>query len=122
MTDNQQTAASSVDKVKWLVVLAIITVGVLANQYYSHYAFSLRLIGWIVLAAVVLGLAATTAKGKKARLFAKEARVEMRKVVWPTRQETIQTTFIVMIMVLIVALFLWGLDSLLLVIVRWLMS
>ncbi len=121
MTDSQRTT-SHADKLKWLGVFTLITIGVLANQYYSTYAFSLRLIGWIVLAAVAIGLVATTAKGEKARAFSREARIEMRKVVWPTRQETIQTTMIVMVMVFIVALFLWGLDSLLLIIARWLMG
>jgi preprotein translocase subunit SecE len=117
MTGNQ-SLSSTTDKIKWLVIFLLIAGGVTANQYYSEQAFSLRLIGWLVLAAVLVGIAASTAKGKVARSFIGEARIELRKVVWPTRQETIQTTFIVMIMVLIVALFLWGVDSLLLVIMR----
>ena len=48
----------------------------------------------------------------------KEARIEIRKVVWPTRQETTQTTLIVVAVVLVMALLLWGLDSLL----GWLVS
>jgi preprotein translocase subunit SecE len=48
----------------------------------------------------------------------KEARGEIRKVVWPTRQETTQTTLIVVVVVLVMALLLWGLDSLL----GWLVS
>jgi preprotein translocase subunit SecE len=117
MTGNQ-SLSSTADKIKWLVIFILIAAGVTANQYYSNQAFSLRLAGWCVLAAVLLGITASTAKGKIARAFMGEARVELRKVVWPTRQETIQTTFIVMIMVLIVALFLWGVDSLLLLIMR----
>lgn len=46
--------------------------------------------------------------------FAREARVELRKVIWPTRQETLQTTLVVLVMVVVVAIFLWLLDMLLL--------
>ena len=121
MTGNQQSI-SMMDKLKWLVVFVLLGVGIWANQYYSQYAGALRVMGWIILALVALGIAATTAKGKLALGFAKEARIEMRKVVWPTRQETIQTTLIVIVMVFIAALFLWGIDSLLLVMVRWFMG
>ena len=59
-----------------------------------------------------------TAKGQAFFSLAKEARVEIRKVVWPSRQETTQTTLIVVAVVLVMALLLWGLDSLL----GWLVS
>ena len=46
--------------------------------------------------------------------------VELRKVVWPTRQETIQTTLIVVAMVVVAALILWGLDKVFFWLVAWL--
>ena len=52
-----------------------------------------------------------TEKGHAAWELAKEARIEVRKVVWPSRQETTQTTLIVVAVVIFVALILWGLDS-----------
>ena len=58
------------------------------------------------------------AKGQAFFALAKEARAEIRKVVWPTRQETTQTTLIVVAVVLVMALLLWGLDTLL----GWLVS
>ena len=61
--------------------------------------------------SVVLGVALQTEKGAWAWNLAKEARVEIRKVVWPTTQETTQTTLIVVGVVIVVALILWGLDS-----------
>jgi preprotein translocase subunit SecE len=54
-----------------------------------------------------------TEKGSNALLFAKEARTEVRKVVWPTRQEAIQTTGIVLVVTVLMSLLLWGLDSVL---------
>ena len=61
--------------------------------------------------AAALAVALQTEKGAAAWDLAKEARVEVRKVVWPTPQETTQTTLIVVVVVLIVALMLWGIDS-----------
>ena len=66
----------------------------------------------VFLAAVAAGIALTTQKGAAFREMLKEARVELRKVIWPTRVETGQTTAIVVVVVLIVALILWALDSL----------
>ena len=65
-------------------------------------------IGWLVL-TLVFGF--MTTQGKQVFLFAKEAKIELEKVVWPTRQETIQTTSIVMIMVTVTGFILWGIDS-----------
>ncbi len=56
-------------------------------------------------------MAALTKKGKNAIDFARESRMEVRKVVWPTRQETIQTTLIVLAVCIVMALALWGVDG-----------
>ncbi|CSD23319.1 preprotein translocase subunit SecE [Vibrio cholerae] len=70
-----------------------------------------RAAGVIVLIAAALGVAATTTKGKEAIVFARESRMEVRKVVWPTRQETMQTTLIVLAVSIVMALALWGIDG-----------
>jgi len=54
-----------------------------------------------------------TALGQRLVSFSRESRVELRKVVWPTRQETIQITLIVLVLVFLIGLFLWLVDSLL---------
>ena len=99
---------------KWSAVVLLIIVGIIANQYYAKLALPLRLIGWLILACVVLAIAAKTNTGKKLLIFAREAQIELRKVVWPTRQETIHTTVIVIGMVAVVAMILWGVDAFLL--------
>ena len=67
-----------------------------------------------MLGAAAAGFVALqTAKGQSFFNLVKEARIEIRKVVWPTRQETTQTTLMVVAVVLVMALLLWGLDSLL---------
>ena len=109
---------SRFDLVKWLVVAALVAVGVVGNQYFSAEPVLYRVLGLVVLGAVAAFVAFQTARGQSFAVLLKEARVEIRKVVWPTRQETTQTTLIVVAVVLVMALLLWGLDSLL----GWLVS
>ena len=64
-----------------------------------------------MVAAVALAVAVTTARGDSAWTIIKGARTEIRKVIWPTRKETTQTTMIVMVFVVVCGLFFWALDS-----------
>ncbi|WP_298184570.1 preprotein translocase subunit SecE [uncultured Pseudomonas sp.] len=109
---------SRFDLLKWLLVAALVVVGVVGNQYFSAEPILYRVLALLVVAALAGVIALQTSKGKAFWVLAKEARVEIRKVVWPTRQETTQTTLIVVAVVLVMALLLWGLDSLL----GWLVS
>jgi preprotein translocase subunit SecE len=69
-----------------------------------------RALGVIGMSLLAIGVVATTALGRNLWGFFKESRVEVRKMVWPTRQETIQTTLIVFALVFLVGLILWLLD------------
>ena len=113
MTPKNEAQESRFDLFKWLAVVALVVVAVVGNQYYSASPILYRVLALLVLAAVAGFVALQTAKGKSFFALAKEARTEIRKVVWPTRQETTQTTLIVVAVVLVMALLLWGLDSLL---------
>jgi preprotein translocase subunit SecE len=104
---------------KWLIVFILLVSGVVASYYYSQYPWPLRLLAWIFLLAVASTIAFQTSQGKQVLDFARESRVELRKVVWPTRQETIQITFLIAIVVVILAVALWGVDSVLLRIIGW---
>lgn len=106
------------DLLKWLVVAALVAVGVVGNQMFAAEPLLYRVLVLLVLAGVAGFVATRTTKGGAFLVLAKEARAEIRKVVWPTRQETTQTTLIVVAVVLVMALLLWGLDSLL----GWLVS
>lgn len=101
------------DSVKWLVAIALLAGAVVGNYMYADQSVLLRAIGVVIAVAAGLGIAAVTEKGRTFLAFAKEARIEVRKVVWPTRQETTHTTFIVMVATVIMALILWGLDGIL---------
>lgn len=99
------------DPVKWLVVLGILAGGIYANSYYAGIEPLYRALAGVVMSGVAIAFALQTEKGAAVWNLAKEARVEVRKVVWPTPQETTQTTLIVVVVVIFVALILWGLDS-----------
>jgi len=109
---------SRFDLLKWVVVAALVVVAVVGNQYFSAEPILYRVLALLALAVVAAFVALQTSKGRSFFSLLKEARVEIRKVVWPTRQETTQTTLIVVVVVLVMALLLWGLDSLL----GWLVS
>ncbi|MDZ7902654.1 MAG: preprotein translocase subunit SecE [Rheinheimera sp.] len=100
---------SGLDLVKWLVVFAILTLLVVANYIYEFSTLE-RAIGLVVMIPLAGFVAAQTGKGRDFLTFAKEAKLEVRKVVWPTRKETNQTTLIVAIVTLIMALVLYVLD------------
>jgi preprotein translocase subunit SecE len=104
--------------VKWLLVLALIGGGVYGNSYFADTALLYRVLGLLALAGVAGLIASLTAQGAAFWELVRGSRMEIRKVVWPTRQETVQTTMVVVGFVILVALILWALDSLL----GWLVS
>ncbi|WP_448548176.1 preprotein translocase subunit SecE [Thalassotalea fusca] len=110
-TENQPSG--SLDSVKWGLIILILAGAVVGNYIYGELSVLIRAIA-VVGAVIVAGLIAMqTEKGRAAVLFAKESRTEVRKVVWPTRQEAVQTTGIVLVATLIMSLVMWGLDSVL---------
>ena len=106
------------DKIKIALAVLLVVAGLVGFYYFAESPAIVRL------ASVLAGLAAasfvfwTTAPGKEFYVYAQESVVETRKVVWPTRKETIQTTAIVFVFVVVMALFLWGVDWVLLSIVK----
>ncbi|HAT40157.1 MAG TPA: preprotein translocase subunit SecE [Rheinheimera sp.] len=114
-----ETPKSGLDLVKWLVVIAIL--GALIGVNYAFELSALPRAGALVVAISLAGfIAAQTAKGRLFLVFAKEAKLEVRKVVWPTRQETNVTTLVIGIVTLIMGVLLWILDAALLKIVSFL--
>lgn len=116
--DNQDV--SQLDWLYWLIASILLLAGLIANHYYSEVLLPLRLLAWAVIVVVSGFVILRTQKGKRAFEFFREARVELRKVVWPTREETMQTTLVVAVMVVILALLLWGMDSILVWLIGWL--
>ncbi len=104
---------SRLDSLKWVLVVLLVAAGVGGNVYFSGESLLYRVIALLVLALVAGLIAAQTSRGAAFFELLKGARNEIRKVVWPTRQEGTQTTLIVVAFVVVAALILWGLDTLL---------
>ena len=98
------------EKIKLVLALLLIAAGIAGFYLLAEYALVLRILA--VLAGVVLAVVAllSTRLGQNSLGFAREAAAETRKVVWPSRKETIQTTVAVFVLVLVMAIFLWIVD------------
>jgi len=107
----EAAAQSPLDWLKWLVVIALVGGGIFANWYFQEQPLLYRVLGLVVLAALAAMMVVQTDKGRAAWTLMKEARSEIRRVIWPKREETVQTTLIVLVLVLVFALILWLLDS-----------
>jgi preprotein translocase subunit SecE len=111
MTDDIKTQdAGTADKVKLTIAILIAIAGVIGYYVLTNQATWLRwmaVVGSLVLAAVVVAL---SRYGSEFRRFVELSRIELRKVVWPTRQETLQTTVVVFVFVAIAGVFFWALD------------
>lgn len=109
-----ESGKSKLDSVKLLAALVLLGVGVAGFYYLENESQLYRVLGLLVVVLMAVGVVYTTDLGKRVAGFMGDSRTEVRKVVWPTRQETIQTTLIVVVAVFIIGIFLWLLDMLLL--------
>ncbi len=110
MSANVEQSNKGLDLVKWIIAIALLAGAVVANNMFDQESVLIRAIG-VVGAVVVAGFfAATTFKGKTFLTFAKESRTEVRKVVWPTRQEATQTTLIIFLATAVIAVMLYFID------------
>jgi preprotein translocase subunit SecE len=118
MNANTEEARSGLDTVKLLVVIVLLVVGIYGFYSFADQPLWVRLAGLLVVIGAATFVALQTAVGRTVWQFASDARTEVRKVVWPSRQETLQTLLMITIAVLVTALFLWAVDSLLFAVVR----
>ena len=117
MNTQAEPATSVGDIVKQVISVIFVVAGVAAFYYFStdHSYFKevrllYRVLGLIVIVLMALGMMLTTDLGRTVWNFMLESKQEVRKVVWPTREETMRTTLLVFAMVFIVGLILWLLD------------
>jgi len=99
------------EKMRWWLAIAAVIAGVAGNLYFQdEMAPIFRVL--ITLGGVIVGalVASTTHKGRSFFAFVKSSNIERQKIVWPTRNETLQTTFIVLVVVVIIGLFLSLID------------
>ncbi len=110
MTEQVQTGASALDTVKLIAAAAILVGGVGAFYLLGTYPLAVR---WLIVFATLAGgiaVALQSAPGRVFWQFVQGSRVELRKVVWPTRQETLQTTLVVIVAIVVMGIFFWVLD------------
>jgi preprotein translocase subunit SecE len=115
----EQGSAGALDAVKWVVVAALVVAAIWGNSYYGDVSPLYRALAIVALALVAGFVGLQTEQGRAFNQLRKDALVELRKVVWPTRQETLQTTLIVLVFVVIVALILFLMDWILNGLVSW---
>ncbi|MDH5231478.1 MAG: preprotein translocase subunit SecE [Gammaproteobacteria bacterium] len=98
------------DRIKLILAVLILGGGIVGFYYYADQSVLYRVLALLALLGVSVAIALSTEIGRSSWSFFKEARTEVRKVVWPTRKETSQTTLLIMLSVMIVGVFLWLLD------------
>ena len=113
MTTKTELQNSSLDTAKLTVAVLLLASGVIAFYWYEDQSTLYRVLGLLAITIVAVAIALTTAKGRSTVGFLQDSRTEVRKMVWPTRAETAQTTLVVFLFVIIVGIFLWLLDMLL---------
>ncbi len=112
MTTTVQSGQAKPELIRWLAVGVLVAAAVTANIHWAgHFALA-RILGVVLLVAMAGWIAWTTRQGQSFAVMLKEARNEAEKVVWPSREETWQTTLLVLAVVFVISLVLWAADSL----------
>ena len=101
-----------VDNLKLIAAVVVVIVGIAVFYVFGDMSALLRALIVVVSVVVAAGVALTSTVGKNAWQFAIGTRAEIRKVIWPSRRETMQSTLVVIWMVLVVGIYLWLLDAL----------
>ena len=100
------------DKLKILIAAAIIVAGVTGFYLVGEQGSALLRAGIVIISVIAAAaVALMTSYGQNTWEFALAARTEVRKVVWPTRRETVQGTLVVVVMVIFAGIYLWLLDA-----------
>jgi len=109
MQINNEVSVS--DLTKQILSVVFLVLGVVGFYYFANVLLVYRVIALLVVVVGVLFLLSTTEAGKKVLSFISESKVELNRVIWPTREETTRTTMLVFAMVFVVGFLLWLLDT-----------
>lgn len=112
MTAPVETVRDPMNIMKWIVAIVLLAAATVVTRMLPEIGQAWRLLIMIGFALLAVLLLASTSQGKQFVDLFRQAQVELRKVVWPTRPETTQTTLIVLVVVVVMSLVLWGMDSL----------
>ena len=103
---------SSRDIVLWILFAVILGAGIYGFIYFDNQVMDLiRIVGLLVVIGIAAAVAIKTAHGRQLFNYFREADIERRKVVWPTRQETTQTTLIVIAVTIVIGILLFIMDT-----------
>jgi len=120
MNARAEAGGTGLDTAKLVAAALLLVAGIYGFYHFAAYSTLLRVVGLLAISAVAVAVALQTEQGRRLWQFGGDVRNEVRKVVWPTRQETLQTTLIVIVMVLILGIVLWLFDMVLINILRFL--
>jgi preprotein translocase subunit SecE len=110
--NNVQTVSSAIDRIKLILAVLVVIAGIVAfSALEPQLAAPVRVVIFILSLIVAAGIAAISEPGRRFIGFAQESYYEVRKVVWPSRKETVQMTGIVFAFVAVMGIFLWLLDK-----------
>ena len=115
----EEVVSNKLDTAKLVLAIGVLVLGIVGFYMYEAESLLYRVLGLVAAAGVAIAIAYTTQTGQAIAAFARDARMEVRKVVWPTRQETVQTTLMVIVAVIIIGIFLWIVDMLLANAIQW---
>lgn len=118
MNAKSEVVSTGMDTAKLLAAVLLLIGGIALFYLFEEYSLLLRVLGLLAITGGAITVALQSVPGRNVWDFAVTARTEVRKVVWPSRQETIQTTLIVFAMVLLIGIVLWLFDMMLMAIVR----
>ncbi|TSA04742.1 MAG: preprotein translocase subunit SecE [Methylococcus sp.] len=111
MSAKADSSSSGIDIVKLVLAIIVLIGGIVGYYHFADKSLIYRVLGVLLSGLLSMGMVLTTQLGRQFLGFLVEARVEVRKVVWPNRQETVQSTLVVVALVFLVGLILWTLDA-----------
>ena len=120
MNSSAEAGSAGLDIAKLAGAALLLVGGLFAFYYFAEWYVLLRVFLLLAIGGAAVAVAFQTQPGRQLWQFVSDARMEVRKVVWPTRQETIQTTLVVMAMVVVLGIVLWLFDMILMGILRFL--
>lgn len=115
MSSNETQSGSALDNV--LILLAVIVLGGAIGAFYyfeTQFNVAVRVGGLLIAVAAAVAILMQSQVGKTMWSYVRGSRVELRKVVWPTRRDSVQTTLLIFVVVLLLGAFLYGVDAVLL--------
>lgn len=110
MATQEQRTSSVLDTALLWLAIAVLLVSMAGYYYFASYTDLVRVLGMLAGVVVAVLIGSQSAAGKTAWSYIQGSRTEVRRMVWPTRRETVQTTLLVVAFVLVLAIFIWALD------------